>query len=198
MWIWNEKQAAFDQAILNFAGWLLSNRSLGSPVKTVLSYLLPINAKVNEFTTILTYLRYLQGLATAANTPYVNITLDVGAAMNAFKTVWHLPEEFSNVMIHLGDLHVMKVNFLVHIFLNKRFYTRSTRNYFVKKSTLLCCPRFQSTYGTLKHSKNYLKDSYYSTWSGYWQSFHWTFRIRKFEWCCGWLTLQQILGFTFW
>ena len=87
LWICIRKHIVFDQAIPNFAGWLLSNRPLGSPVKTVLGYLPPINAKVNEFTTILTYLRYLQELATAANMPYVNITLDVGAAMYAFKTV---------------------------------------------------------------------------------------------------------------
>ena len=52
LWIWITKQITFDQAIPNFADWLLSNRSLGSPVKTVLSYLPPINATVNEFTTI--------------------------------------------------------------------------------------------------------------------------------------------------
>ena len=56
-------------------------------------------------------------------------------------------------------------------FLNKIFYTKLTRNYFAKKSTLLCCPQFQYTYGMLKHSKDYLKDSYYSTVSGFWQSY---------------------------
>ena len=121
LWICIRKHIVFDQAIPNFAGWLLSNRSLGSPVKTVLGYLPPINVKVNEFTTILTYLRYLQEFATAANMPYVNITLDVGAAMNAFKTAWNLLEEFSNVMIHLGDFYFMKKNLQVNIFLNKRF-----------------------------------------------------------------------------
>ena len=80
-------------------------------------------------------------------------------------------------------------------FLNEIFHTRLTRNHFVKKYTLLCCPRFQSTYGTLKHSKSYLKDSYYSTVSGFWESYHWIwigrpcvrvwiFIIRKF-----WLVL---------
>ena len=56
-------------------------------------------------------------------------------------------------------------------FLNKTFYTRLTRNYFAKKSTLLCCPQFQYTCGMLKHSKDYLKDSYYSTVSGFCQSY---------------------------
>lgn len=44
---------------------------------------------------------------------YVNVTLDVGAAINAFKTIWHYPEKFKNVVIHLGDFHFMKENFQV-------------------------------------------------------------------------------------
>ena len=63
LWIWIRKQITFDQYLT------LLNRSLGSPVKTVLSYLPPINAKVNEFTTTLRYLRYLLGLTTTANMP---------------------------------------------------------------------------------------------------------------------------------
>jgi len=47
---------------------------------------------------------------------YVNVTLDVGAAMNAFKTVWQYPIRFKNVIIHLGDCHFMKENFTVRRF----------------------------------------------------------------------------------
>jgi len=46
---------------------------------------------------------------------YVNVTLDVGAAMNAFKTVWQYPIRFKNVIIHLGDFHFMKENFTVSL-----------------------------------------------------------------------------------
>ena len=45
--------------------------------------------------------------------PYVNITLDVGAAMNAYKLIWNFQERFRNVVIHLGDFHFMKENFQV-------------------------------------------------------------------------------------
>ena len=45
--------------------------------------------------------------------PFVNVTLDVGAAMNAFKVVWNYPETFSNVVIHLGDFHLMKEIFSI-------------------------------------------------------------------------------------
>ena len=47
--------------------------------------------------------------------PYVNITLDVGAAMNAYKILWSNMEDFSNVVIHLGDFHFMNENFQVSI-----------------------------------------------------------------------------------
>ena len=45
--------------------------------------------------------------------PFVNVTLDVGAAMNAFKVVWNYPETFHNVVIHLGDFHLMKEIFSI-------------------------------------------------------------------------------------
>ena len=45
--------------------------------------------------------------------PYVNITLDLGAAMSAYKVVWNYPNIFSNVIIHLGDFHFMKEAFAV-------------------------------------------------------------------------------------
>ena len=43
--------------------------------------------------------------------PYVNVTLDVGAAMNAERMRWNYPATFKNVLIHLGDFHFMKENF---------------------------------------------------------------------------------------
>ena len=83
--------------------------------------------------------------------------------MNAFKSVWNLPEELSNVMINLDKFHFMEEHFQVNIFMNIRFCTRLTRNHFVKKFS-----QFQSTYGMVRYSKDYLKDSYYFTVSNYW------------------------------
>lgn len=45
--------------------------------------------------------------------PYVNVTMDVGAAMTAYKVLWNFPVKFKNVMLHLGDFHYMKENFAV-------------------------------------------------------------------------------------
>ena len=76
-----------------------------------MTYLPPINSKVTELDTIYCYFEYVQQLAAEANMPYVNITLDVGAAMSAFKLLWNYPEKFGNVIIHLGDFHFIKENF---------------------------------------------------------------------------------------
>ena len=58
-------------------------------------------------------MKYLQNLANDVNIPYVNITLDCGAAVNAFKMKWSQQETFQNIVIHLGDFHFMKGNFQV-------------------------------------------------------------------------------------
>ena len=47
------------------------------------------------------------------NMPYVNVTLGVGAAINAFKLLWKYSQQFSNVIIHLRDFHIIKENFKV-------------------------------------------------------------------------------------
>ena len=58
-------------------------------------------------------MKYLQSLASSSNMPYENITLDVGAAINAYKFLWANQTSFENVVIHLGDFHFMKENFQV-------------------------------------------------------------------------------------
>ena len=53
----------------------------------------------------------MQSLCRDANMPYVNVTLDLGAAMNAYKLIWNYSEKFANVVIHLGDFHFMNESF---------------------------------------------------------------------------------------
>ena len=68
---------------------------------------------VMDFKTIHQYMSYLQELARDVNMPYVNITLDVGAAISAYKPLWNYLLSFQNVVIHLGDFHFMKENLKV-------------------------------------------------------------------------------------
>ena len=56
------------------------------------------------------------GLSEQANLPYLNVTLDVGAAMNAYKFIWNYHDQYKNVCIHLGMFHFMKENFKVILF----------------------------------------------------------------------------------
>ena len=49
---------------------------------------------------------------------YVNINLNMGAAINAFKVLWKRKEEFKNVAIHLGGFDFMKQNFQASFLIN--------------------------------------------------------------------------------
>ena len=53
--------------------------------KTQEVYLPPLPTKVTDAQTIFSYMKYFQVLAKEMNMPYINITLNVGAAINAFK-----------------------------------------------------------------------------------------------------------------
>ena len=116
-WIFLRKQMSSNQTIPIFKGW---NRQLKMKKevhlkKTVETFLPPINSKVTEFRTIKKYMQYLQELANQMNMPYVNVSLDVGAAMNAYLLTWFEPEVFKNVIIHLGSFHFLKGNFQVSV-----------------------------------------------------------------------------------
>ena len=112
--------------VLIFSGWFIHHRDKQNLCKTVVTYLPRINAKVTEFSTIFTYLEYFQNLARQANMKYVNVTLDCGAAINAYKTIWQYQMKFENVIIHLGDFHLMKENFqvLYVVGLLEKYYPR--------------------------------------------------------------------------
>ena len=49
---------------------------------------------------------------------YINITLDIGAAINSYKFLLGTLERFSNVVIDIGDFHYLKENFKVILLLN--------------------------------------------------------------------------------
>ena len=106
-----------DQSLFpTFSGWELlirKTRAILALKKTVVTYLPPINAPVTSFSTIFSYLQYMQKLCREVNMPFVNVTLGLGAAMNAYRVVWSYPEIFSNVIIHLGDFHLMKEIFQI-------------------------------------------------------------------------------------
>ena len=119
IWLCFRKWNSYDQAIPTFSGWLLQIRarriSNAALIKTRETYLPPITAKVTDFESIRKYMEYLQSLAASVNMPYVNIALDVGAAINAYKFIWNDTNHFGNIVIHLGDFHFIKENFQVNL-----------------------------------------------------------------------------------
>ena len=119
VWCWLRWLNSLDQVVSSYSGWLLEERNAKNLVKTELTHLPPIHSKVTEFKTILNYMLYLQKLAEKVNMPYVNVTLDMGATVYAFKVSWNRKEEFKNVVIHLGDFHFMKENFQASFFMDQ-------------------------------------------------------------------------------
>ena len=118
IWVTIRKQNVFDQVIPSYSGWniQLGKKSCSKARKTTERYLPTITAKVTDFKAIHQYMEYCQYLSSEINVPYTNTTLDVGTVISAFKYLWSNNETFSNVVIHLGDFHIMKENFQVNIF----------------------------------------------------------------------------------
>ena len=114
MWIYIRKQNNFNRIYSTLKGWLLSQRAENSEtLKKISETFFPPITKVTEFVTIQKYLTYLQSMAASVNMPYVNVTLDVGAVINAYKTIWSLPNQYHNIVIHLGSFQFLKENFQV-------------------------------------------------------------------------------------
>ena len=73
----------------------------------------PLSTKATDPNTIYTYMEHFLKLSKAMHMKYVNITLDIGAAMNAYKFLWGKLEKFSNVVIYIGDFQYLKEDFKV-------------------------------------------------------------------------------------
>ena len=110
------KQNNFDQVVSSLPGWLLQLRqgfiSSMSIMKTLETFLPPIISKVTDFKTFIKYMIYLRH-GKEDHMPYINITLVVGAAINAFKVIWNHPMLFDNIVVHLGDFQFIKKFFNV-------------------------------------------------------------------------------------
>ena len=117
LWSFIRKQHAFDQIVPIFKGWMTQIRNVQQNriQKNTETFLAPITSKVTDFHTTKKYLPYLQNLARSVNMPYVHITLDVGAEMDTYKTIWNYPVDYANVIIHLGSFHFIKENFQVKL-----------------------------------------------------------------------------------
>ena len=81
--------------------------------RTVETYVPPITTKVIDFKAMYQCMKYLQQLGNNFNMAYVNITLDFGASINTQKLLSNYSVSFQSVVIHLGELHSIRENFMV-------------------------------------------------------------------------------------
>ena len=82
-----------------------ANRTISRTFET---YLPPVPSKVTDPDTIYEYMLYLQSITAKANMTYTKITLDVRAAINAFKSSGHIQKHSP------GDFYFLKENFKVN------------------------------------------------------------------------------------
>ena len=110
IWMLSRRLSSSDQIVPSMSGWSVKIQEIFGETsqKTTLTYLPPIDSPITEFSTMAKVFDVIQEQARKNSMPYANITLDVGAAINAYKVLWNHPERFKNVVIHLGDFHFMK------------------------------------------------------------------------------------------
>ena len=95
-----------DQVVPAFSGFgvhdRLKNGVKEECEKTKLTYLSPIDATITDFGTIYKLFEMLLPRAGKVNVPYVNVTLDAGAYVNAYRVLCNYPDKFSKVVLRLG------------------------------------------------------------------------------------------------
>ena len=83
-WLVLRHSASSDQILPRFSGWCVNMQNNLEPLKkTIVTYLPPLNSPITEFGTVYKLFETLQSQASKVNMSYVNITLDVSAAINA-------------------------------------------------------------------------------------------------------------------
>ena len=65
----------------------------------------PINASVNELSTVQTLLQISMNATRDVGQEFTFVTFDLAVAKKAFDIVWNQPEIYKNVIIHLGAFH---------------------------------------------------------------------------------------------
>ena len=96
--------------------------------KTVLRYLPPIEKPITNYYAMVEMFIGSEQLSKQANIKYTHITFDVGVAFKEFHVQWNQPENWSRVIINLGNIHAVNgfVVQLGHIYLGvhwRKLYT---------------------------------------------------------------------------
>ena len=108
--VWNAKRRILSkslQSVSRFVGWVVKSFGVQDSNTTNITFLPPIFNPITEYRTVLECIKQSQQLASVSQMKYTHITVDAGAAQKFFHVIWNNPEEFRNVIIHLGDFHAM-------------------------------------------------------------------------------------------
>ena len=90
-----------------FVGWVIQPFGRLHSKMTMITFLPPVLHPITQYSTVIECIKQSQKLASASNMKFTHINIDGGAAMQFFHVVWNNPDEFNNVLIHLGDFHAM-------------------------------------------------------------------------------------------
>ena len=108
--LWTTKRRILSkspQSVSRFVGWVVKSFGVRDSNPTNITFLPPTFNPITEYSTVLECIKQSQGLASVSQMKYTHITVDAGAAQKFFHVNWNNPEEFRNVIIHLGDFHSM-------------------------------------------------------------------------------------------
>ena len=86
-------------------GWLSVTSEYKEEKQTLVNYMPPINASVNELSTVQTLLQISMNATRDVGQDFTCVTFDLAVAKKAFDIVWNQPEIYKNVIIHLGAFH---------------------------------------------------------------------------------------------
>ena len=93
-----------NQIILTFVGRFIQLFGIEN-FPTVLKLLPPIPCPITKFSMVCKAIHRSMHLSKISNMKYTHITFDVGASEKYFNVIWNNPDEFKDVILHLGDLH---------------------------------------------------------------------------------------------
>ena len=106
-------QNTSSQTVPRFGGYICRLYGNQNEPMTEITFLPPIMRPITDYGSVLECIFQSQISARKANMKYCHITVDCGAAQKFYQIIFNRPEQFKDVIIHLGDLHGLMENFSV-------------------------------------------------------------------------------------
>lgn len=95
------------QMLPAYSGWISITGSKGKESISTVEYLPPIMHPFTENNTVKKTMDYGKYISACVNQPYVLIFYDLAGAKKAYVIQWNYPEQYINLIVMLGDFHLM-------------------------------------------------------------------------------------------